>query len=189
MTGESLGSTAMAWKSGFFDRMTSQQPVMVPPVPPRLLKYRWHHPCRPIAPELWFGDDLRIGWVLKLLGIRHWVSGVANSWALSMAPFIPSDPGSAPIPRPTMQAESFAHATWFPAWSGSACIPWLPRQKASAIPVLPLVGSMMMVSEVRMPRFSASSIMAIPIRSLTLPNGLKNSHSAAQSPEPLRSLD
>ncbi len=44
------------------------------------------------------------------------------------------------------------------------------------MPVLPLVGSMMTVSFFRMPRFSASSIMAMPMRSLTLPSGLKNSH-------------
>jgi hypothetical protein len=47
---------------------------------------------------------------------------------------------------------------------------------ASAMPVLPLVGSMMTVSGFKMPRFSASSIMAMPIRSFTLPSGLKNSH-------------
>ena len=44
------------------------------------------------------------------------------------------------------------------------------------MPVLPLVGSMMTVSFLRMPRFSASSIIAMPMRSLTLPSGLKNSH-------------
>ena len=44
------------------------------------------------------------------------------------------------------------------------------------MPVLPLVGSMMTVSFLSMPRFSASSIIAMPMRSLTLPSGLKNSH-------------
>ena len=47
---------------------------------------------------------------------------------------------------------------------------------ASAMPVLPLVGSMITVSFLSMPRFSASSIIAMPMRSLTLPSGLKNSH-------------
>ena len=41
--------------------------------------------------------------------------------------------------------------------------------------MLPLVGSMISVSGVRMPSFSAASIIARPMRSLTLANGLKNS--------------
>ena len=44
------------------------------------------------------------------------------------------------------------------------------------MPVLPLVGSMMTVFFFKMPRRSASSIMAMPMRSFTLPSGLKNSH-------------
>jgi hypothetical protein len=47
--------------------------------------------------------------------------------------------------------------------------------KAKAIPVLPLVGSMICVSGVRIPAASAASIMARPMRSLTLEYGLKNS--------------
>jgi hypothetical protein len=44
------------------------------------------------------------------------------------------------------------------------------------MPVFPLVGSMMVPPGLRIPRRSASSIMAMPMRSLTLPRGLKNSH-------------
>ena len=44
------------------------------------------------------------------------------------------------------------------------------------MPVLPLVGSMMTVSLVSVPLFSASSIIAMPMRSFTLESGLKNSH-------------
>ena len=43
------------------------------------------------------------------------------------------------------------------------------------MPVLPLVGSMISVSSEIMPAFSAASIIARPMRSLTLENGLKNS--------------
>ena len=43
------------------------------------------------------------------------------------------------------------------------------------MPVLPEVGSMMVVSGFRMPSRSAAAIMAKPMRSLTLPRGLKNS--------------
>ena len=46
---------------------------------------------------------------------------------------------------------------------------------ASAMPVLPLVGSMMTVSGPISPARSAASIMATPMRSLTLCAGLKNS--------------
>ena len=42
--------------------------------------------------------------------------------------------------------------------------------------MLPLVGSMMTVSLLSRPLRSAASIMAMPMRSLTLPSGLKNSH-------------
>jgi hypothetical protein len=43
------------------------------------------------------------------------------------------------------------------------------------MPVLPEVGSMMTVSRPDRPARSAASIMATPMRSLTLPRGLKNS--------------
>ncbi len=46
---------------------------------------------------------------------------------------------------------------------------------ASAIPVLPLVGSRMMVSGRSSPACSAASIIATPMRSFTLLAGLKNS--------------
>ena len=47
---------------------------------------------------------------------------------------------------------------------------------ASAMPVLPLVGSMMVVRPGAMrPSRSAASIIASPMRSLTLPPGLKDS--------------
>jgi hypothetical protein len=47
--------------------------------------------------------------------------------------------------------------------------------RARPIPVFPLVGSMMTVSESMIPRFSASAIIAEPIRSFTELQGLKNS--------------
>ena len=42
--------------------------------------------------------------------------------------------------------------------------------------MLPLVGSMITVSGLMIPSFSAASIIDIPILSFTLPRGLKNSH-------------
>jgi hypothetical protein len=46
---------------------------------------------------------------------------------------------------------------------------------ASAIPVLPLVGSTTCIPGLKTPRFSASQIMAAPIRHLTLQAGLRPS--------------
>ena len=52
--------------------------------------------------------------------------------------------------------------------------------KASAMPVLPLVGSMSVVTPGLMPfSRSRSSIIARPMRSLTLESGLKNSSFAS----------
>ncbi len=46
------------------------------------------------------------------------------------------------------------------------------------MPVLPLVGSMMCVSALILPSRSPASIIATPMRSLTLLSGWKNSHLA-----------
>ena len=53
--------------------------------------------------------------------------------------------------------------------------PFAAATKASAIPVLPDVGSIRTVFWSILPAFNASSIMEYPIRSLTLESGLKNS--------------
>lgn len=55
----------------------------------------------------------------------------------------------------------------------------LPRTaaaRASPMPVLPEDGSMIVVPGLRTPSFSASRIIRAPMRSLTEPPGLKNSH-------------
>ena len=57
--------------------------------------------------------------------------------------------------------------------------PFAAQTNASAMPVLPLVGSTMMLSALSLPACSAASIIAMPMRSLTLPSGLKNSHLSA----------
>ena len=62
--------------------------------------------------------------------------------------------------------------------------PLAAHTNASAMPVFPLVGSTMTVSGSILPAFSPASIMASPIRSLTLDNGLKNSHLASTIPPP-----
>ena len=54
----------------------------------------------------------------------------------------------------------------------AAAAPSAAQTKAKAMPVLPLVGSRMMVSGLIRPAFSAASIIATPMRSLTLWAGL-----------------
>jgi hypothetical protein len=60
-------------------------------------------------------------------------------------------------------------------------IPRAAQTIASAMPVLPLVGSTITVSGPINPASWAASIIATPIRSLTLPAGLKNSSLATIS--------
>ncbi len=59
--------------------------------------------------------------------------------------------------------------------------PRAAQTKASAMPVFPLVGSRMIVSGLMASPSSAASIIATPIRSLTLCAGLKNSSLATTS--------
>ncbi len=61
--------------------------------------------------------------------------------------------------------------------------PLAAQTKARAMPVLPLVGSTIVVLPGMMrPWASSASIIATPMRSLTLPIGLKNSSLATTSP-------
>ena len=60
-------------------------------------------------------------------------------------------------------------------------IPRAAHTMARAIPVLPLVGSTMMVSSVMAPAAIAASTIEAPMRSFTLEPGLKNSSLATTS--------
>ena len=76
-----------------------------------------------------------------------------------MAPFMPSVPGVRTSRAPSI-ASNVRRSN--DIVSGMVRISWYPlaaATNASAMPVLPLVGSMMTVSFFTMPRFSASSIM------------------------------
>ena len=59
--------------------------------------------------------------------------------------------------------------------------PLAAATNASAMPVLPLVGSMMTVSGLILPALKPASISATPMRSLTLESGLKNSSLSSTS--------
>ena len=92
----------------------------------------------------------------------------------AMAPFMPSAAGvstsslRARQKRPAFQAHALRHRQdeFVAARGGNEC---------QRDPVLPLVGSMMVVPGLRRPSFSAAEIIAAPIRSFTLPSGLLNS--------------
>jgi hypothetical protein len=96
----------------------------------------------------------------------------SNSSARRIAPDIPSPPGVSTSCAPRAW-RSFRRSTLIV--SGIVRISRYPRAaqtKASAIPVLPLVGSMMVDSGPILPSASAASIMLLPMRSFTLDRGL-----------------
>ena len=107
---------------------------------------------------------------IKLPGIS-----LASSSALAMAPFIPLAPSVRTTSAPyafrmfllsTLMVSGMVRIVLYPLAAAIA---------ASPIPVLPDVGSMMVAPGFRTPFCSASSIIALPILSLTLPAGLKYS--------------
>ncbi|MNV37914.1 hypothetical protein D3C71_1294490 [compost metagenome] len=113
----------------------------------------------------------------------------ASASALRTEPPIPSAPGvstsSAPSAFSRLRRSSLIV-------SGIVRISRYPRAaatKARAMPVLPLVGSIRTVSGPIRPCSSASLIIAYPMRSLTLPAGLKySSFAITDAPSPFSSL-
>ena len=88
MTGESFGSTAMAWKEGLRGLITSQQPVMVPPVPTAETRIST---LPSVSSQISSAVVLR--WISGLAGlsnccgIQEFGVSLANCSALAMAPF------------------------------------------------------------------------------------------------------
>ena len=114
-------------------------------------------------------------------GTKYRWSVLASSSAVAMAPGMPSAPGvrmsSAPYARSSMRRSRLIV-------SGIVSTQRYPRAAhtiARAMPVFPLVGSRMIVSGLIRPACSAASIMDTPMRSFTLPAGLKDSSLAATS--------
>src|SRR5208283_3802645 len=115
-------------------------------------------------------------WGMKLLGIC-----LFNSSALAMAPFMPLAPSVSTSLAPRI-FNSLRRSRLIV--SGIVRISFNPlaaATNASAMPVLPLVGSMSTVSGFIFPDFRASSIKAMPMRSFTLESGLKNSSLSSTS--------
>ena len=95
MTGESFGSTAMAWKEGFRGLMTSTQPVIVPPVP--TAGDQDVHLAVRVVPDF-LGGGLACefpDWpgFSNCCGIQAFGVSLASCSARAMAPFMPSVPG------------------------------------------------------------------------------------------------
>ena len=175
-TGLSSGSTATTLIFGRRDFSTSPTPVKVPPVPmPPTTMSRSPSQSRQISSAV----------------VRRWISGLAgfsNCWrmrasvsslsissARRTAPRMPSVVGvissSAPISNKSLRLAS----DMLLGMVRISRYPLAAQTKASASPVLPEVGSISTVSGPIRPSFSAASIMARPMRSLTEPSGLKNS--------------
>jgi len=92
-----------------------------------------------------------------------------------MAPVIPSFAGVRINSAPRCFIINFRSVLTFSGITMTHSYPRTAAVKANAIPVFPLVGSMMMLSGDNNPAFSAALIIATPIRSLTLCAGLKYS--------------
>ena len=107
---------------------------------------------------------------MTLLGIFAF-----SSSAFAIAPFMPFGPSVSTSLAPRI-LRSFRRSN--DIVSGMVRIsfkPFAAATKASAMPVLPEVGSIRIVLALIRPLLRASSIIALPMRSFTLESGLKNS--------------
>ena len=155
---------------------TEPTPVNVPPVP------------TPADHDI---DAPAVSFQISSAVERRWISGWPGSRtaaasrrrrpgtissALAIAPRMPWAAGvsssSAPSRR-SMRAALDRHAL---GHRQDQPYPLAAQTKASAIPVLPEVGSTITVPGRIWPALSAASIIARPMRSLTEESGLKNSH-------------
>ena len=159
--GEPAGSTAISLNDALRGLMTSPTPVMVPPVP---------------MPDTTMSTLPSVSFQISSAVVRRWTAGldglencwrmtlfgifVASSSALAIAPFIPLAP-SVRTRRAPRTLRIFRRSVVIV--SGIVRMSFSPRAaatNASAMPVLPLVGSMRTVSLLMRPLLSASSIIA-----------------------------
>src|SRR6188768_3406528 len=99
--------------------------------------------------------------------------------ALAIAPRMPSAAGVSTTCAPSALSSRRRSMLMLSGMVRMSLYPLAAHTNASAMPVLPLVGSTMTVSRSIFPSRSAASIIATPMRSLTLESGLKNSHLAS----------
>ncbi len=105
------------------------------------------------------------------------------SWARTTAPRIPFSAGVSSSRAPSRVSILRRSIDMLSGMTRISGYPLAAQTKARAMPVLPEVGSTMVVLPgVIRPCVSSASIMETPMRSLTLPTGLKNSSLATTSP-------
>ncbi len=92
-----------------------------------------------------------------------------------MAPFMPFGPSVRTTRAPRILRSLRRSVLIVSGMVRMSLRPLAAATKASAMPVLPLVGSIRTLSLVILPDLMASSIIEKPMRSLTLERGLKNS--------------
>ena len=92
-----------------------------------------------------------------------------------MAPFMPSLAGVNTNSAPNIRNRARRSRLIDSGMVSVKEYPLAAATKARAMPVFPLVGSMIRVPFFNVPAFSAVSIIARPMRSFTLESGLKNS--------------
>src|SRR5699024_655918 len=149
-TGESDGSSAYTFVFGLFSFNTCPTPVTVPPVPTPAMN------ASIVNPALFACST--------------------SSFAFLIAPFIPSAPGVKTSSAPYAFNKLRRSLLIVSGITKTALYPLLAAPIARPIPVLPLVGSTIVVSFVNLPASSAASIIARAIRSLTEEPGFINSN-------------
>mmetsp|Transcript_16919 Transcript_16919/g.43747 ORF Transcript_16919/g.43747 Transcript_16919/m.43747 type:complete len:329 (-) Transcript_16919:35-1021(-) len=171
-TALSTGSTATNLSSGLSGLRYCAQPVSVPPVPTPPTKMSKlplvsAHTSGPVVSR----------WTLGLSGLANCCSMYALSFftissALAMAPFMPFAAGVSTSFAPNALSITRRSRLIDAGIVRVMSYPLAAATIASAIPVLPDVGSTSFVTPGLMsPRFSASAIMEYPIRSFTLLHG------------------
>ena len=172
----------MTRQSGLRAFSTSPTPVIVPPGPDAGDEHV--DATRRVASQI-SGPVVR-RWISGLAGLENWSgrntsSSVASARAASTASVIPPSDSVSSTRAPYSRSRP-SRSRLIPCGSVSTrSYPFAAQTNASAIPVLPLVASTIVVlpGSIR-PSRSAASIIATPIRSFTLPPGL-NASSLANS--------
>ena len=179
-TAEAAGSTATIFTSGFLDLRNSPTPVRVPPVPTPATKISTlpsvsSHISGPVVFLCASGFAGFANWE----GIKLFGYSFASSSAFAIAPFMPFAPSVSTSSAPYAFISCLRSTDIVSGITMIILYPLAAATAASPMPVLPEVGSMMTESGVSFPLFSASSIIAFAILSLTEPAGLKYSSFAS----------
>src|SRR5882724_3673319 len=180
--GDASGSTATTFSEALRGLSTSPTPVMVPPVP---------------MPETMMSTLPSVSFQISSAVVLRWIAGLAglaNCWrmrlpgilaasssAFAMAPFMPFGPSVRMTRAPRILSSLRRSMLIVSGIVRMSLRPLAAATNASAMPVLPLVGSIRTVLLLTLPLLIASSIMEKPMRSFTLESGLKSSSLSTMS--------